>query len=178
MQIHLSQKYFAMSNARPASDAASAARSGPGVMLLLLSFWLLLGAVPGHAAEAPALQSDSGKPSAGYFRLTWDWPESGNRRFELQESGGRQFEQAETIYQGPDRATVRSGLPDGAYYYRVRLHPESGQPGPWSEPVTVEVEHHSQARAALFFALGALVFLATLALVVGGNRKMRAQENG
>lgn len=130
------------------------------------------------SAEAPSLHTDSSIASAGYFRLTWDWKDTENRRFELQESRSPAFVQPQTLYQGPDRASLLSGRPDGAYYYRVRLHPEDGQPGPWSDTVEIDVEHHSLGRAFTFFGVGAGVFLATLGLVVGGNLKSRHEGSG
>jgi len=74
------------------------------------------------------------------------------------------------IYKGPDRATVISGQADGTRVYRVREVGE-GRVYPWSEPVTVTVAHHPLSRAVAFFTVGALVFLATLGLIVRGARR-------
>jgi hypothetical protein len=46
-----------------------------------------------------------------------------------------------------------------------------GRVYPWSEPVTVTVAHHPLSRAVAFFTVGALVFLATLGLIVRGARR-------
>lgn len=147
-------------------------------LLLWLFAWFWLGSwTAAAAADAPQLHTDSTNPSGGYYRLTWDWPDERNRRFELQEAGSRDFAAPQTIYMGLDRASVLSGRSDGVRYYRVRLNPESGSPGPWSEAVEVRVEHHPLSRAFGFFAVGAVVFLATLALVVGGTLKARKQEH-
>ncbi len=145
------------------------------VLLLLLFFggWPLAA-----SADVPTLHTDTTVATAGYYRLTWDWPQSDNRRFELQEAQNADFTAPRTLYQGPDRASLLSGRTDGQYYYRVRLNPENGQPGPWSDSVQIAVEHHSLGRAWTFFGVGAGVFLATLGLVVGGNLKSNHKGNG
>lgn len=76
------------------------------------------------------------------------------------------FTDSKTLYQGPDTATLVSGRKNGTYYYRVR----SEKPGSdWSNAVEVKVAHHPLSRAFMFFSLGALVFVATLTMVVRGN---------
>lgn len=163
VQIHWSQKYCPMSEPNPGRSA------GRHVLWLLLCLGLWSAAAA--AADAPVLHTDSSKATAGYFRLTWDWDDPDNRRFQLQEGHSPAFAEAQTLYQGPDRASLLSGRRNGTYYYRVRLNPEDGAPGPWSEAVKIDVEHHSLGRAFTFFGVGAGVFLATLGLVVGGNLK-------
>ena len=141
--------------------------------------WLSLALWPGLtvAANAPELQTDSGKPSAGYYRLTWDGQDAGNLQFQLQESRSEGFSPAQVIYEGPDRATLLSGRRDGDYYYRVRLRPPQGDASPWSEVVKVSVEHHSLGRAFLYFGIGAGVFVATAGLIIAGTLKSRKREN-
>jgi hypothetical protein len=58
-----------------------------------------------------------------------------------------------------------SGKSDGHWYYRIR----SGA-GPWSEPLLVEVAHHSLARGLGFFALGLCLFIAITVMIIRGNR--------
>ncbi len=157
---------------RRASKARARLRNA--LLLLLFSGWWTLAA----SADAPVLHTDTTVASAGYYRLTWDWPQSDNRRFELQEAQSADFNGSRTLYQGPDRASLLSGRTDGEYYYRVRLHPENGEAGPWSDSVKIAVEHHSLDRAFTFFGVGAGVFLATLGLVVGGNLKSNHKGNG
>lgn len=134
--------------------------------LLLLCGLLCLGVAAAMEARAaaPRLAVDSGVATAGYYRLSW---ETDSVHAELQQAGGAGFGDAATLYRGPDRATVISGRPDGIWYYRVRAI-EAGQPGPWSEPLSVTVRHHSLGRAIAFFALGLLVFLGILLLVTRG----------
>lgn len=147
------------------------------IVAIFLGFGLAGAAMPAAAVTAPELHTDSANPSGGYYRLTWDWPDQQNQRFQLQESVSRDFSDPQTIYTGPDRATVISGRSDGGFFYRVRRNPDDAEPGPWSEVVEVRVEHHSLERAFLFFGIGAVVFVATLALVVGGNLKARKREH-
>lgn len=148
-----------------------------GRAALLISFYLALWPGLTAAADAPELRTDSGKASAGYYRLTWDWQDAGNVQFQLQESRSEEFSSAETIYEGPDRATLLSGRRDGDYYYRARLQPRQGDTSPWSEVVHVRVEHHSLGRALLYFGIGAGVFVATAGLIIAGTLKSRKREN-
>ena len=78
------------------------------------------------------------------------------------------------LYRGADLATLRSGQPDGDYYYRIRALHEAG-PSPWSEAVHVEVRHHPLSRALTFLLLGAVVFLATLVLILHGETRTRSR---
>jgi len=145
----------------PLLPAARAARA--------LAAALLLGLAGGPAAaQAPALETSESPATAGYYRLSWELPGKEPARVELQESAEPTFAQAHRVYLGYDRATLVSGRGDGIYYYRIRRHPRDGEPAPWSGALAVEVAHHSLERAMVFFWVGAVVFLATLALIVGG----------
>jgi hypothetical protein len=115
---------------------------------------------------APRLASDTALATAGYYQLSWSGTDA--PAYELQEASRGDFTMATTLYQGPDRATVLTGRPDGEFHYRLRGLHDTG-PGPWSEPLQIQVRHHPLSRALLFFAMGALVFLATLAAILAGN---------
>ncbi len=133
---------------------------------LLLCVVLL--ASPGVSLAAPSLETDTPLATAGYYQLQWDG--TGATDHELQESPRADFSDPVTLYRGSDRATMLTGRPDGEYHYRLRALHEDG-PGPWSNTLRVEVRHHPLSRALLFFAMGALVFLATLAAILAGNRR-------
>ena len=104
------------------------------------------------------LRSDTEVASAGYFTLSWDGV--GPSVFELRET--ERSGSSRIAYHGPDTARLVSGKPDGVYRYEVRPMGEVT----WSEPVTVSVNHHPLSRALGFFAVGALVFVATTAMIV------------
>jgi hypothetical protein len=112
---------------------------------------------------------------SGYIKLSWEWmPGDGNSNsyeFELQQALDAQFLTSKPIYQGQDFASFLSGLKNGDYYYRVRVK-EDGPWSEWSDPVMVEVKHHSLSLAFTLFGLGALVFLLTVGIVVQGNREV------
>lgn len=127
------------------------------------------------AAEAPRLQASVDEATAGFYRLSWTSPDD-TPEFELQESPAAGFEHATTMYRGLDQASVLTGREDGRYYYRVRARLANGTVTPWSDPVRVTVKHHSLGRALRFFATGAVVFLATLGLIVGGTLRARRSE--
>jgi hypothetical protein len=132
-------------------------------LLLLLLSW----GFTGIAYAQPQLESDTGLSTEGYFQLSWHSEQPGN--FELQQSPSEDFHLAHSIYRGQDMATVISGLPNGRYFYRVR---QEDNPI-WSDPVRVEVKHHPLSRAFGFFSLGAVMFLATLVVLIRGARSQR-----
>jgi hypothetical protein len=130
---------------------------------------LLLLQLPGLALAqqlAPRLLSDTQTATAGYFRLNWESADM-NPVIELQQADNPGFADASFRYRGQDRASVISGMPDGAWYYRARVISDD-KAGPWSETVAVKVAHHPLSRAWLFFGLGALVFAATVLLIIRG----------
>lgn len=119
---------------------------------------------PYPATGAPVeLRADSAVAKAGYFRLQWQAPGD----VVVQEDTSPAFATPRVVYRGPDNARVLSGKPDGEWYYRART---AGSDGAFGEVVEVTVQHHPLERALAFFALGALVFLATLAAIVRGAR--------
>lgn len=132
---------------------------------------LLLPVTPFVVAQslaAPGLASDTDVATSGFFRLTWD--ATAGLESELQEARSPDFEDAQQRYSGTDRARFVSGKADGHYYYRVRSFNDT-HPSPWSRTVVVEVRHHPLWRAFGFFSLGALVFLATVWLVLRRHRE-------
>ena len=124
------------------------------------------------AAATPKLKSDSNLSNAGYYQLHWANQKPGD--FILEESMTPDFTDAKTLYHGPDTATLVSGRKNGTYYYRVRSAKADGD---WSNAVEVKVAHHPLSRAFMFFSLGALVFIATLTMVVRGNLTHRPSSD-
>lgn len=139
---------------------------------LALSLLIVSGPVPAGETPplaSPSLQTDSVTATAGFYRLSWEHPATtAPLDFELQESLSADFAGAKPVYTGPDRATSHSGRADGDYHFRVRAL-DGERSSAWSPAVTVQVRHHSFLRAGLFFALGALVFVATLIVILRGN---------
>jgi hypothetical protein len=135
----------------------------------------LLGLSSAASAPLPEVDFDQRGPvatSEGHATLSWAARESGGpaRTFELQYSDRSDFDTARTWYRGPDRASFVSGLPEGETWFRVRAL-EDELAGPFSEPIAVEVRYASDAVVARLMALGAVVFLATVATVVIGHRR-------
>ena len=129
---------------------------------------ILVTSAPAWSAT-PQLETDTDVATAGYYRLEWNANEV--KDFVLEESQQASFDSVGVLYQGPDTARIISGRGDGDYFYRVRdLNMQSSEGG-WSEVVHVQVQHHSLSRAFLFFAIGAIVFVATLAAIIVGNRQ-------
>lgn len=130
----------------------------------------------GHSElPTPVMENDSmNLAQSGSIKLSWhstgEDETAPGLDFVLQEATNPGFTDAETYYRGPDLATYISGLPEGIYYYRVRLQGDAGQRSAWSDPVVVEVEHHSLSLAWFLFAVGGLVFALTVTVVVRGAR--------
>ena len=124
---------------------------------------------PPPLAAAPELKSDSELATAGYYRLNWQSDIAAD--FVLEEATDPTFSQAKTLYQGPDTATLISGRANGTYYYRIR-NIQDDMENEWSNVTKVEVTHHPLSRAFMFFTLGAIVFIATLVVVILGNKTL------
>lgn len=129
--------------------------------------------------KAPRLNDGSPEEvaSEGYFTLYWSVDDEVTAeiamqpRFELIEADDAAFDSARTIYRGADLASTISGKPNGTLYYRVRLtNDDATVASPWSNVHSVMVRHHSLGRAFSFLAIGAIVFVATLSLILAGHR--------
>lgn len=109
------------------------------------------------------LHADTAVATAGYFQLRW----RADGAVVVQEDTNRDFSSPRVIYRGADKARVLSGKSNGDWYYRART---AGTESAFGDVVEVTVRHHPTARAFGFFAVGALVFLATLAAIITGAR--------
>lgn len=167
-----------MPAARTAACNASTLRlANPvGAALLLLIVLCLPSAAVLAAPPAPVLHSNTALANAGYYQLKWQLPDGREDLFELQEAARRDFAHPREVYRGRDLASVISGQPDGQFYYRVRAISDAGVPGPWSRTVGVRVDYLPLGRAFTFFGLGALVFVATLFVILDGTRRAAKQE--
>ena len=117
------------------------------------------------AADAAFVQNEI-ESGEGYFQIQWEADEP----VRLLESATPDFADARMLYTGADTARVISGKPDGIWYYRI----ESADTGRvLGQDLIVTVRHHPIGQAFAFFALGALVFAATLTLIRFGGRANR-----
>jgi len=123
------------------------------------------------AVHSVELSTDTQVATAGYYQLRWQG-DNAHASYRLLESDNPRFNHSTVIYQGPDLARVMSGKRNGSYYYRV-AELQGKTPVVVSNTVVVKVAHHSLAKALMFFAIGAAVFLATLFLILRGNRHSR-----
>jgi hypothetical protein len=152
-----------------------------------LTAFLLLSTAVGALAEPPGppvIEEPAESPAPapeGHLVLRWNPPQDGDAdrdgthgsmlRYELERSREPGFPDGDIRPVGVDRAAFVSGLPPGEIHFRVRALDGDGEPGPWSEPVTVAVEYPSRGRVRGLLLLGLGVFLATVALVVFGHLK-------
>lgn len=136
--------------------------------------WLMLLAAGGVAADEFSISANPTDSSDGTVRLTWSVP--GGALAHIQRDTGAGFADPASVYLGADGASVITGLTDGQYFFRGRLQFSDGRVSAWSDAVAVTVQHHSLNRALVFFLLGAVVFLATLLLIVSGARRAGTNE--
>jgi hypothetical protein len=125
------------------------------------------------AEEVPVLSISPMQSSDGKATINWSQPDGA--LIDIQKSRDKAFVVKTNLYRGQDNATVVTGLGNGEYHFRGRFVYPDKQSSPWSNPVKLSVEHHSLTRALSFFALGALVFIATLLLIFVGARRHGAE---
>jgi uncharacterized protein (DUF2141 family) len=131
------------------------------------------------AIQAPALATtpfsltvSPQESNDGVARLTWEV--SGNQSVHIQQSRTENFREPVMLYQGNDTGTTITGLKDGSYFFRIGT--DNNGDIDWGEPKQLQVAHHSLTRAFGFFAIGVVVFLATLALIVTGSRRQKGSN--
>jgi hypothetical protein len=137
-----------------------AARIKPVIAATILGLGsLVAGMAP---ADGATLEPADSVSNEGYYQLTWDAEEP----IRLVESMSSDFAAAITLYSGSDSGHVISGKPDGTWYYRLESADGSTV---LSDISVITVAHHPLRRAFLFFAIGAIVFFATLGLIFLSN---------
>ncbi len=140
-------------------------------LLAVLLFWCSAQWVISAEVTLSAPESTD----TGHFTLTWEaaGEDEAGHAFVVQQAREADFSDAQILYEGPSTAATMSGLLDGVYYYRARLSESST----WSESIAVVVQHHSLTQAFIFLGLGAIVFLSTGVLIIGGHIKQRRESN-
>ena len=144
------------------------------LLRLLVAVGLLALHIPALAATPFSLTVTPQESNDGVARLAWDAPE--NTAVYIQQSRTEDFQQPATLYRGNDSGTTITGLKDGSYFFRVAADGVSIDAFNWSDPVQLKVAHHTLVRAFTFFAVGVVVFMATLALVVSGSRRSKDSD--
>jgi len=134
---------------------------------------LLLATLPVSvlAADAFSLTVSPQESTDGVAKLSWNLPDT--KVVVIQRSDNPAFQRAVTLYQGEDTGTTITGLADGNYYFRAGSGAMDSGEISWGNSVHLRVEHHPLSRAFLFFGIGVVVFLATLALIIGGSRRAK-----
>lgn len=132
-----------------------------------MTLCLLLVTCGAQATPQIQLESSTTHATAGYFQLTWSWPEApADISYSLIEFSSRKNSaNGHEIYDGPDLASVISGKRNGTYRYVVRAMSAGDEVLALSNPLKVVVAHHSLARAWIIFTLGALVFITILVVI-------------
>lgn len=119
----------------------------------------------------------------GAFKISWmvhsDDPEIegdvplSDATLVIEEATDLEFSDATVLYQGGDESTTISGRRDGTWYYRARIGEQ-----PWTETVTVSVRHKDLTQAFILLGIGAIVFLSTAGLIIGGHLTHRKEMRG
>ncbi|MEJ2457210.1 MAG: hypothetical protein P8Y58_03300 [Novosphingobium sp.] len=124
------------------------------VLALLVPASAVMAASPRFTSQAP-LSSDSG-------HVVVEWQADTPVTLRMTHEGARTDR---VLYSGPNHSLFVSGLANGRY--SLRLTDTAGRS---SAPLLLTVAHQSLSRALILVALGALVFLATLAVIIRGAR--------
>lgn len=122
------------------------------------------------AQTAPTLQSDTTESREGYFVLSWSSSDNSADILQLQQADNVTFTAARNREIPATGALTLTGFANGDYYFRV------GQPGNWSDTVTVRVNHHSLARALGFFAVGLVLFIVLCGAILHGTIRTRRED--
>ena len=135
---------------------------------------MLLLAVSGEPFSVPLL-SIKAEEAAGHLTLKWQTHTSENEpewtEFILQVSKDPKFSSPRTVYQGPHKSSMISGLPDGTYFFRVRAHSNGTATwSAWSQPQKLKVRHHSLTLAVTLSILGSIILLLVIITLWGGAR--------
>ncbi len=114
----------------------------------------------------------------GKVTVRWTVPDNSDSPsalviFELQQADSKDFASPSVRYQGPDRASVLTGFPEGQFHFRVRSYLD-GVAGPWSEPVSVSFDYISMTKVWVLVAVGSLMFILTIGAIGMGH--CRAME--
>ncbi len=120
--------------------------------------------MPAHAAPA-FTQTGPLSSDAGYFMVEWRSEEPVTLEIAGTGAGSNGAAQPKTLYKGNNTSLFVSGLNDGEYELRLR-----DKTGASADTLALTVEHQSLSRALWLVALGALAFLAAIAVVVRGPR--------
>lgn len=99
--------------------------------------------------------------------------EDGQLTYRLEQATTADFSDAKLRYEGPDPASVLTGLREGDYHFRVRAIGANGEPGPWSEPLELHVEFMNRGTLALLLITGGIVAAMTIVAIISGFLKNR-----
>lgn len=113
-----------------------------------------------HAATPPSFRSAEALTSDTGYSLI-EWKASGPATLTISSPGAAPRE----LYTGTNDAFFISGLADGTH--RLTLRDAAGHE---AAPLELRVTHQSVTQALWLVALGALVFLATVAAILRGAR--------
>ncbi len=94
--------------------------------------------------------------------------EGGAVTYRLEQAPTADFDAPSIRYEGPDPASVLTGLREGEYHFRVQAIDADGAAGPWSEPLVLHVKFMSRGHLAMLLATGALVAVMTIAAIISG----------
>ncbi|HSG33552.1 MAG TPA: hypothetical protein VLA37_03390 [Sphingomonadaceae bacterium] len=121
----------------------------------------MLACTPAQAQDLAFVAGDSAASDTGHILVEWEAPGEAV----LIIAGSPDFADGEALYQGSNKAYFLSGLEGGEYYLMLR-----DDEGRQSEALHLAVEHQSLARAYWLTLIGAIITLATVAVIFRGAR--------
>ncbi len=131
------------------------------------------------ALSAPPRLTADGEPrralsEEGKVLLRWEDADGGDYQdadggdYRLESARDPEFAVPLDRYQGPDTASLITGMVEGDHFFRVRRN-EAG--ASWSNVVTVSVDYVDAPLVITLMVVGSVMFLATVATVLAGHRR-------
>lgn len=129
-----------------------------------------------ESADAPGFWSQ-------WWAAITDWSLSPNEdtfdhdwQFQVQRDTDPAFADARNVYLGADTTSYISGMDEQTHYFRVRtVSPDLERYSDWSPSLALVVSYPSQTRAFALFGVGAIVTIATIAMILIGSARTRRE---
>ncbi len=125
------------------------------------------------ATGATFNQPDMDRYESGDGTVQLSWKEELDRVYEVRRSTDPGFADSLPVYEGPDTATIVTGLREGTYYFRIRArHRGEDDYGDWSDPaLVVTVRYIDRRLVTILMSAGLVTFLAIVGTIYTGHRR-------
>jgi len=146
--------------------------------LLFCSAGTLRGADPLPGVRFSDYPETVREADEGWLSLDWavaDETLPAEAEFVVEQASTASFSDPREKYRGRDGATFISGLPEGAYFYRVRIETDE-RAGPWSEVLEVDVDYGNRTQVWVLMGAGTVAFLATVGTLIANHQRTSGER--